>query len=176
LLQIKESGPVASAPSIAAGCDLSACRQRRAAQPGARRGGAAARRRAAVRAIALQTRTVVEAAACASRPRAGGGRAPPGPARPLLGAFCMTHRIELDGADGATRISFQGLLDRAALADVLSCVRDARRAGVSRVVLTLGVGTEVDGECIEKLLLVEGLIVKAVSPFLTRWLRQRGIE
>jgi hypothetical protein len=88
----------------------------------------------------------------------------------------MTHRIELDGGNGATRIAFQGLFDRTALEDVLSCVREARRGGASRVVLSLGVGTEVDGDCIEELRLVEGLSVKAVSPFLTRWLRQRGIE
>ena len=88
----------------------------------------------------------------------------------------MTHRIELDGGEEGSRIAFEGLLDRAALEDVLSCLAHARRSGARRIVLSLGVGTEVEGECIERLRLVEGLSVTAVSPFLTRWLRQRGIE
>lgn len=88
----------------------------------------------------------------------------------------MTHRIDLEERDGATCIAFEGVLDLAALKLVRSCVADARRNGARRVVLSLGLGTEVEGECIEGLRLVEGLSVKAVSPFLTRWLRQRGIE
>jgi hypothetical protein len=88
----------------------------------------------------------------------------------------MTHRIELEHWDETTVIEFEGVLDGASLEDVLSCVRDARWNGAKRVVLALGFGTEVDGECMSKLRQIDGLRVKASSPFLTRWLDQLGVE
>jgi hypothetical protein len=87
----------------------------------------------------------------------------------------MTHRIELEDWEETTLIAFEGLLDRSSLEDVLSSVRDARWNGAKRVLLSLGAGTEVEGECIDKLRQVDGLHVKASSPFLERWLRQKGV-
>ena len=88
----------------------------------------------------------------------------------------MTHRIELEQWDATTVIEFEGVLDRSSLEDVLSCVRDARWNGAKHVVLALGVGTDVDGECIARLRQIEGVRVKASSPFLTRWLEQKRDE
>jgi hypothetical protein len=88
----------------------------------------------------------------------------------------MTHRLDIDEDGDANRISFEGVLDRAALEDVLSHARLARRNGARTVVLVLATGTEVHRECIEALIGAEGLRVEAVSPFLARWLRQCGVE
>jgi hypothetical protein len=88
----------------------------------------------------------------------------------------MTHRLEL-GQDGdATRIAFQGVLDPAAVEDVLAHARAARRSGAREVVLVLAAGTEAQREGLELLRGVDGLRVEAPSPFLARWLRQCGIS
>jgi hypothetical protein len=97
-------------------------------------------------------------------------------ARRLLKPWGMTHRLDINEDGKANRISFEGVLDRAALEDVLSHARLARRNGARTVVLVLATGTEVHRECIEALIGAEGLRVEAVSPFLARWLRQCGVE
>ena len=88
----------------------------------------------------------------------------------------MTHRIDIEEWDATALIEFEGQLNGTSLEDVLSCVRDARWNGAKQVVLSLGFGTEVDGECIDRLRQVAGLRVKAFSPFLTSWLRQQGVN
>lgn len=88
----------------------------------------------------------------------------------------MTYRID-STVDGETnRISFSGVLDLAALDGVAAAVRAARRNGTAVSVLVLEAGTDVHRECIEPLRDIEGLRVVATSPFLARWLRQRGID
>jgi hypothetical protein len=96
------------------------------------------------------------------------------PAHALLRAAGMTHRIGLERWDETTVIEFEGTLDGASFEEVLSCVRDARWNGAKHVVLALGFGTEVDGDCIARLRQIDGLRVKASSPFLTRWLDQKA--
>jgi len=87
----------------------------------------------------------------------------------------MTYRIETSQDDGAEVLVFQGVLDRAAIADIAAgCVR-ARARGVRSLVLQLRAGCSVDGECIALLRAIEGLSVRAASPFLAHWLRQSGI-
>ena len=87
----------------------------------------------------------------------------------------MTYRIETSQDDGAEVLVFEGLLDRAALAAIVSEAAGARRRGARSVVLALRVGSTVDGECIAPLGDIEGLTVRAASPFLAHWLRQSGI-
>ena len=88
----------------------------------------------------------------------------------------MTYRIETSQDDEEITLVFQGLLDRAALEDIATGCAAARRRGARTVVLTLGVGSTVDGECLAMLRAVDGLTVRAASPFLTHWLRQSGIS
>lgn len=87
----------------------------------------------------------------------------------------MTHRLQLSSDADGSRISFQGVLDRIALDDVLS--HAAAQATRGRpLVLVLAEGTEVHRECLERLRAVHGLRVEARSPFLARWLTQCGFE
>ena len=88
----------------------------------------------------------------------------------------MTYRIETSQDDEEITLVFEGLLDRAALEDIASGCASARRRGAQSVVLALGVGSTVDGECIAALRTIEGLSVRASSPFLAHWLRQSGIR
>jgi len=88
----------------------------------------------------------------------------------------MTYRLETSQDEAEITLTFQGVLDRAA-ADVVraACAR-ARHRGAGAVVLALGVGSVVDGECMSLLRSIEGLSVRAASPFLAHWLRQNGIR
>ena len=87
----------------------------------------------------------------------------------------MTYRIETSQDDGAEVLVFQGVLDRAALADIAAGCARARQRGARAVVLSLGAGSAVDAECIGPLRAIEGLVVRAASPFLAHCLRQSGI-
>ena len=87
----------------------------------------------------------------------------------------MTYRIETSQDEGAEVLVFQGVLDRAALEAIETGCALARRRGARAVVLSLGTGSTVDGECIAGLRAIEGLAVRAASPFLAHWLRQSGI-
>lgn len=82
----------------------------------------------------------------------------------------MTYRMELKEEPGALRIVFQGVLDRAALAELAALVR--RTAG-REVALVLETGTEVDPECMDPLRRLEGVSVRPASAFLARWFRSR---
>lgn len=88
----------------------------------------------------------------------------------------MTYRIETSQATSEVSLSFQGLLDCAALEAVASGTAAARARGVSVVVLTLAPGTTVDRECIPGLRSIDGLRVQAASPFLAAWLAQCDVE
>jgi hypothetical protein len=79
----------------------------------------------------------------------------------------MAFRIEVKDTPAQLRIEFQGALDLAALAEVAAIVRKSSGRDVS---LVLESGTEVDPECIEPLRRLEGVAVRAASPFLARWL------
>ena len=88
----------------------------------------------------------------------------------------MTYRIETSVAASEVSLSFQGLLDSAALDAVRSSVAAARARGTKAVVLTLAPGTTVDRECIPGLRSIDGLAVKAASRFLATWLAQCGVN
>lgn len=87
----------------------------------------------------------------------------------------MTHRLQISSDADGSRISFQGVLDRLALDDVLSHAAAQARRG-RPVVLVLAEGTEVHRECLERLRGAPGLKVEARSRFLARWLTQCGFE
>jgi hypothetical protein len=88
----------------------------------------------------------------------------------------MTYRIETNQDAGETTLVFQGQLDRAALEAITKACDSARQRGERVVVLALGIGSVIDGECIAPLRAIEGLTVRAATPFLAHWLRQSGIR
>lgn len=81
----------------------------------------------------------------------------------------MTHRFDLQTSEQQTTILFQGLLDRAALAELEAhCQAHQRRGETVRVVL--GAGTRVEANLLEQLVRIEGIALAAQSPFLSRWI------
>ncbi len=80
----------------------------------------------------------------------------------------MPYRIDtVEKADGIV-IAFQGLLDAAALMDLV-----ARLAAVTRPArVLLKVGTEVEPTCLGSLRRLGASSVSAESPFLARWLTE----
>jgi methylmalonyl-CoA mutase cobalamin-binding subunit len=88
----------------------------------------------------------------------------------------MTYRIEASHDADAVGLSFEGLLDGAALEAVAAAVAAARARGASGVALVLAPGTTVDRECLAALRSIDGLSVKGASPFLAAWLAQCGVK
>ena len=88
----------------------------------------------------------------------------------------MTYRIETSQDEGTEVLAFEGVLDRAAIADIEAGCAQARRRGAHHVVLALGIGSTVENDCIPALRGIDGLTVRASSPFLAHWLRQSGMR
>lgn len=88
----------------------------------------------------------------------------------------MTHRIDTSRDPLTTRIGFEGLLDHEALDTVVALAVAARREGAESVRLVLGVGSEVDGDCIARLKALDAFTVETTSPFLAYWFHQAGIR
>jgi len=80
----------------------------------------------------------------------------------------MPYRIDTVEKAEAVVLAFQGLLDAAALLDLL--VRMAAAVRPAHVVLK--VGTEVDPTCLSGLRRLGASSVSAESPFLARWLAE----
>ncbi len=84
----------------------------------------------------------------------------------------MTHRLDVHRQNGSITFEVQGLLDPAALAELRVGIQMARDGAlVPRVVLRAG--TEVDHSCLAELRAL-GALVLAESPYLARWLAERG--
>lgn len=80
----------------------------------------------------------------------------------------MTYRIDCLRTKVAVVLSFQGLLDADALADL----RTRIAAIAAPVRLLLCAGTEVEPGCIDALRCLPLTELSAESPFLTRWLSE----
>jgi hypothetical protein len=81
----------------------------------------------------------------------------------------MTYMIRQSGAGQAEALTFEGTLDRAALAELIACCAAALRRGL-RVHVRLRAGTEVEAEALGELVRLEGVSLSAEDPFLTRWI------
>lgn len=81
----------------------------------------------------------------------------------------MTHRFDILKSDQLITIRFQGLLDRAALAELEALCLAQRTRGISVRVLLVA-GTKVEAGLVEELVRIEGIALEAESPFLSRWI------
>jgi hypothetical protein len=88
----------------------------------------------------------------------------------------MTYRIETSRDPSETRIGFEGVLDNRALDTIVELAAAAMREGARSVCLVLGVGSDVDGHCIDRLKALEAFTVETTSPFLAHWFRRAGIR
>ncbi len=88
----------------------------------------------------------------------------------------MAHRIEVRAGEGLTTFEFHGLLDPAALRELLASA-DLAAANAAAIRIVLRAGTEVDRACLPALCALEAEIA-AESPYLARWVsdakRHRG--
>ena len=86
----------------------------------------------------------------------------------------MTYKIDSAGrTDNLTTLAFEGVLDRAALADLASrCEARLRQGAVVRV--WLRAGTQVETGILDELLQIKGISVVAEAPFLARWIASCG--
>jgi len=82
----------------------------------------------------------------------------------------MTYRFDLQTGAELSTIFFQGRLDRSALSELETHCRTLKRRGLSVRVL-LGAGTTVEIEVLDLLAHIEGIVLEADSPFLSRWIR-----
>jgi hypothetical protein len=81
----------------------------------------------------------------------------------------MTYKIHQTGPEDERTLTFEGTLDRAALADLASRFESERRhAGSVRV--WLRVGTQVEAGVLDELVRLEGMSLSAEAPFLARWI------
>ncbi len=80
----------------------------------------------------------------------------------MLSASAMVYRIDTLRTQNAVELAFQGVLNEAALADVLA--RIVATPGPVRLVLRAG--TEVDARCIDALRRLPVTELRAESPYL----------
>jgi len=82
----------------------------------------------------------------------------------------MTFKIQSTDREDERTLSFEGTLDRAALADLIARCEAELRQGV-RVRVWLRAGTRVEAGVLDELVRVEGVALSAEAPFLARWIR-----
>lgn len=80
----------------------------------------------------------------------------------------MTHRIDVERANGSVTFELEGLVDAAGCATLEACVALARAEG-AHVRIVLRVGTQVDRACLPALRALDAELV-ARSPFLASWI------
>ena len=81
----------------------------------------------------------------------------------------MTYKIQQTSREDERTLTFEGALDRAALADLVARCEAGRRQGV-HVRVRLGAGTQVDTGVLDELVHLEGISLSAEAPFLARWI------
>lgn len=82
----------------------------------------------------------------------------------------MTYKIQQNGGQDKRTLSFEGTLDRAALADLIARCELELRQGL-HVRVWLRAGTQVEAGVLDELVRVEGISLAAEAPFLARWIR-----